>query len=403
MTPGGPGSSGLGNYGVYWLPQTVGGSRDIITIDPRGTGESGVIDCPDLQDGFEYLFEWSYLVGECGASLAGASDRFGAADRAMDVEAVRAWLGYDKIIYYGPSFGGVDAQAYAARFPGRVGALVLDSSFRLPAQHDYWFVQAADHVANVLRVADLVCPEYPPCAEVAPDPSHTLTRMVGAVADTPLVGTATDGTEIVVDEIYLLEAAMEMDLAALVMAAAAYDSGDTQPLLDFAAAHPSWYRSGGYGPDASEYSAGANLSGWCKEPLDPYDLDDAVDVRLEKLYGALAGLPEDVYAPWSKEATQFYSGFDQCVSWPSPDERSEPALPDNTPTSAFPVLALSGDLDRLVPIETSRRLLDAYPDASFVIVAGADHPTLSSGLCVANLIADFIETLEPLGERQCDG
>jgi pimeloyl-ACP methyl ester carboxylesterase len=401
MTPGGPGSSGLGNYGVFWLPQTVGDSRDIITIDPRGTGESGVIDCPELQDGFEYLFEWSSVAGDCGASLAGASDRYGAADRAMDVEAVRDWLGYDRIVYYGPSFGGVDAQAYAARYPDRVGALVLDASFRLSEQHDYWFVQAADQVTNVLRVADLMCAERTSCAEAAPDPTDTLTRMVGAIAATPLVGTATDGSDVVIDEPYLLEAAMEMDLVALVIAAAAYNSGNTQPLLDFAAANPSWYRSGGYGPDASDFSAGANLAGWCKEPLDPFDLNDTVDARLQKLDAALTALPEDAYAPWSKEAARFYSGFDQCVEWPVPDDGSEPALPASTSTSAFPVLALSGELDRWVPTETSRRLLEAYPDASFVIVADADHPTLSRGACVANLIAQFIQTLTPIEGKQC--
>ena len=400
-TPGGPGSPGLGNYGVFWLPQTVGDSRDIVTIDPRGTGESGVIDCPDLQDGFDDLSVWASVVGSCGSSLGDSSDRFGAADRAMDIEAVREWLGYERIVFHGPSFGGVDAQAYAARFPDRVSAVVLDSAFPLAAQHDYWLVQAADHVVNALRVADLACAEDRSCAGVASDPSGTLARLVKAVADTALVGTAGDGTAVVVDETYLLEAAMEMDLAALVVAAVAHESGDTQPLLDFAAANPSWYRSGGYGADPSEFSAGANVAGWCKEPLHPYDLGDTVEVRLQKLDAALATLAEDVYAPWSKEATRRYSGFDQCVEWPSPDDRSEPALPATNATSSFPVLVLSGELDRLVPIETSRRLLETYPDASFIVVTGADHQTMSSGLCVASLIADFLDTHEPVQGTRC--
>ncbi len=233
------------------------------------------------------------------------------------------------------------------------------------------------------------------------DASGVLSRLVVRAGVEPIEGVAADGTVVRVDQEFLAEAVYELDIAPLVVAAVADEGGNSQPLLDYGAEHPHWYQAG-LG-DIEWFSGGANLSGWCNDQDDPYDLNDPVDVRREKLYGALAALPEDVYAPWSKEATQFYSGFDQCVEWPSPDDRSEPALPDNTPTSAFPVLALSGELDRLVPTETSRRLLETYPDASFVIVAGADHPTLSSGLCVANLIADFIETLEPLGERQCDG
>jgi pimeloyl-ACP methyl ester carboxylesterase len=401
ITSGGPGSPGLGNYGVFWLPQTVGDSRDIITIDPRGTGESGVIDCPDLQDGFDELSEWAGLVGECGASLGDHADRYGAADRAMDVEDVRTWLDYERIVYYGPSFGGVDAQAYASRFTERVSALVLDSAFPLAEQHDYWLAQAADHVANVLRVADLACAERESCADMAPDPSGALSRLVRAIADTPLVATTGNGTEVVVDETYLLEAAMEMDPVALVIAAVQYERGDNQPLLNFAATNPSWYRSGGYGPDASDFSAGANVAGWCKEPLDPYNQDDAVHVRIQKFDAALAALPENVFAPWSKEATRRYSGLDQCIQWPAPDDSSESALHVNPTTSTLPVLILAGQFDRLVPIETSRRLLDGYPDASFIIVAGSDHQTLSKGQCVADLIADYLDTFEPVDGTHC--
>lgn len=398
-TPGGPGKPGLENYAVFWLSRNLGADRDFITIDPRGIGSSGVIDCPDLQDGFDELSEWAGLVGECGASLGGASDRYGAADRAMDLEAVREWLGYDRIVYHGVSYGGVDAQAYAARYPDRLSALVLDASWPM-GESNYEWTRAIDQAGNAMRVAELACSVSPVCAEATSDPSGVLRRLVDAIADTPLVGTASKGTEVAVDETYLAEAAIEMDLPALILAGVEYESGNPQALLDFAAENPSWYRSGGYGPDVMEFSAGANVAAWCNDAIYPYEPGDPIEVRRQKLDAAIAGLADDVYAPWTKEAMNRYVGLVQCVLWPAPD-RHEPVLPSGSGTLGVPVLILVGDRDRWVPIEASRRLLAFFPDASFVVVAGVGHPALSYGECVADLISEFIETRAPIDGVMC--
>ena len=83
--------------------------RDLLTIDLRGTGRSGAIDCPDLQHG----------VGDQGRRLraCGAAARrrgvalYGSGDRADDIEAVRAALGIPRFDYYGMSGGGLQVQA----------------------------------------------------------------------------------------------------------------------------------------------------------------------------------------------------------------------------------------------------------------------------------------------------
>jgi pimeloyl-ACP methyl ester carboxylesterase len=383
------------------LPQVLGEARDIILIDARGTGESGVIDCPNLQDGFDDLSEWAAVTGECGAQLGDAADRYGAADRAMDVEAVRDWLGYERIVFYGHSFAGVDAQAYAVRFPERVSGLVLDATFPLTERPDHWLRVAALYVSNSLRVADLACAEAASCSDKTGDASGTLAGIVTKVALAPLRGDATDGTEVVIDETYLFEAAREMDLPSLVAAAADYAAGDPQPLLDYAAENPSWYKSGGYAADPAIYSGGADVAGFCKERLDPWDPSNPIDMRRTALEAAVAALPEDIYAPWSITATGLYSYFDQCVEWPAPDQNSEAAVPRGLSNTTLPVLILVGDRDRLVPMTQSQELLEFYPNASFVVIPGVGHPALSGGLCVAELIADFVETLEPIDGEQC--
>ena len=126
-SPGGPGAPGIENYAMWLLPGMIGDHRDVVAIDVRGTGPLGAIDCPDLQDGVASYEEWVAAVDVCGAQLGDAADDYGPVDRALDVEAVRQALGYDQIVYHGQSFASVDVQAYAARFPERLAAVVLDS------------------------------------------------------------------------------------------------------------------------------------------------------------------------------------------------------------------------------------------------------------------------------------
>ncbi|MFF8843156.1 alpha/beta fold hydrolase [Streptomyces sp. NPDC015127] len=70
--------------------------RTTVTLDYRGTGDSGKPDVPYSTGGF-----------------------------AEDVVAVLDALGVEQAHVYGTSMGGRVAQQVAARFPGRVGALVL--------------------------------------------------------------------------------------------------------------------------------------------------------------------------------------------------------------------------------------------------------------------------------------
>lgn len=78
-------------------------------------------------------------IRACAKILEGRTDRYGGADRGMDMELVRERLGYDKVDWYAPSYGSVDAQAYAARYPERIHALVIDAGFEVDdAAMSYW-------------------------------------------------------------------------------------------------------------------------------------------------------------------------------------------------------------------------------------------------------------------------
>ncbi|WP_335979153.1 alpha/beta fold hydrolase [Streptomyces sp. CA2R106] len=83
----------------------------------------------------------------------------------------------------------------------------------------------------------------------------------------------------------------------------------------------------------------------------------------EALLGELAVIRlRQALRPGAEQA--FRSMFTEVVGGPPPPD---PA------TIVHPVLALHGERDRVSPVEVSRRLADALPDARLEVVAGAGH------------------------------
>ncbi len=168
VTPGGPGASMWADHG--WLPMADWSDHhDTVLIDPRGVGESGTIDCPKLQAGPADAAALKAAVEECAGLLGSGADRYGTVDAALDVEAVRDALGIDAFDYYGASYATVTQQAYAARFPDRIHAMVVDSGFPLVAGIDgfYWGV---DYPTAWLRILGLLCERDVECAPKHPNP-----------------------------------------------------------------------------------------------------------------------------------------------------------------------------------------------------------------------------------------
>jgi pimeloyl-ACP methyl ester carboxylesterase len=95
--PGGPGFSGtyFGDLAALWEQYTL------TMLNPRGTG---------------------------GSDRPGDKRAYQIDDYVSDLEALRGHLGLERFLLLGHSHGGVVAQAYAAKFPGRVRALVLAST-----------------------------------------------------------------------------------------------------------------------------------------------------------------------------------------------------------------------------------------------------------------------------------
>ncbi|MDQ6750841.1 MAG: alpha/beta hydrolase, partial [Actinomycetota bacterium] len=128
---GGPGGAGRSLVGALRDPLYPAlEDRDLIGLDPRGTGRSGLLRCPALERVTSVQGE-APAAAQCAATLGPARDFYTTEDTVADIEAVRAALGIDTLTIYGVSYGTKTALVYASRHPDRVDHLVLDSTLPL--------------------------------------------------------------------------------------------------------------------------------------------------------------------------------------------------------------------------------------------------------------------------------
>nr|WP_248505565.1 alpha/beta hydrolase [Streptomyces sp. D2-8] len=177
VNPGGPGGSGL-PYAVTKrarLPESVRRAYDVIGFDPRGVGQSTPVTCGPMGGLFDspgndpvpegtsaeraYLRSLRAMADDCAAHAGRLLPYLSTEQTASDMDAIRAALGAPRTNFLGVSYGSYLGAAYTARFPHRVGRMVLDSvvgpwdwydfdvlqSRALLRQRDTFFAWAAGH------------------------------------------------------------------------------------------------------------------------------------------------------------------------------------------------------------------------------------------------------------------
>ncbi len=126
---GGPGQAATPFASSFASSLAAGlGTRDLLVYDQRGTGRSGPLRCGALTR--RGLSE-AEAIRQCAEQLGSARGFFRTADSVVDIEALRIAGGYEKLLFYGVSYGTKVALAYAAAYPQRVEGMILDSA--LPA------------------------------------------------------------------------------------------------------------------------------------------------------------------------------------------------------------------------------------------------------------------------------
>jgi pimeloyl-ACP methyl ester carboxylesterase len=415
VNPGGPGlatTQGTGNREL-WL-QLFGGNldvHDLLLVDDRGRGLSGAIDCESLQHGTGTSLDEE--VAACATQLGAADGDYATGEVALDTDALRAALGYDKVDYYGGSYGGVDATAYATRFGRHVRSLILDSPQGPVGLMPF---ESESHQAHaVLDEVSLECSRSPTCAPDHPDPVGDFEALVEAIRARPLSGTAFDlngnPTKVLFDESLLVTISINGTNAAdgshgatgeLLAAGASLLRDDPAPLLRLGAEAGGGNLLSDFGPPAV-FSWGAFYDTVCSDIGVPYSWTVPIPQRLAQLDGALAQLPCSTFAPFSATAAISEvagSNTRLCISWEEPT-RPLPVVPAGAVYPDVPTLVLAADIDPGAPVALVREEAALFPGATVVTISEAAHtPVLALDPCADRIATTFLETLDP-GDTSC--
>ncbi|MFD7783290.1 alpha/beta hydrolase [Streptomyces nojiriensis] len=147
LHPGGPGNSGVNfaRSSYEALPASLRDAFDVIGYDMRGVARSGQVECWDDKeyaaavDGArgvpgpgalrEAVRQGAGFAAACRERSGELVPFIGTASNAGDLDLLRQALGEETLSFYGRSFGSYVGTVYAARFPARVRAMVLDGAY----------------------------------------------------------------------------------------------------------------------------------------------------------------------------------------------------------------------------------------------------------------------------------
>ncbi|MFJ1864891.1 alpha/beta hydrolase [Streptomyces sp. NPDC088097] len=147
LHPGGPGNSGVNfardSYDA--LPASLRDGFDVVGYDMRGVARSGQVECwndteysaaVDAARGVPgpgalqvAVRQGREFAAACEARSGDLLPFIGTASNAKDIDLLRQALGEEKLSFYGRSFGSYVGTVYAAQFPRRVRAMVLDGAY----------------------------------------------------------------------------------------------------------------------------------------------------------------------------------------------------------------------------------------------------------------------------------
>jgi pimeloyl-ACP methyl ester carboxylesterase len=386
LVAGGPGQGSARSFdlGTAWnaaFYRFLFPGYTLVAYDDRGTGSSGLLDCTGAESAT------AQLVSDCAATLGPQRAFYGTADHAEDLEAVRQWLGVDRIAIWGVSYGTKLALAYALAHPDHVERLLLDSV--VPPEGSDPFG------AGVLQAMPATLAAYcsgGACQAATPDFSGDVVALANQLAASPLDGRVREANgrtqAMELDALTFLDIVVGADLspglaAELPAAVHAARAGDPQPLLRLAQ-----LETIGSAAPAADLSLALYLATVCRDGPFPWQPDTPLSDRPALVQAAIAALPVGSFGPFGTWANGL-SNVDTCVNWPSPaggDTLGAGPLPD------VPVLAISGGLDLRTPTAGAASVVARFPHGQLLVVPGVGHSVLTSDLsgCAENAVRGWM-------------
>jgi pimeloyl-ACP methyl ester carboxylesterase len=373
---GGPGYPSTGSYDEYtgiFAPLLK--THNLVLVDNRGTGGSGILICKGLQSftGRTSGPAFAELVGACGDSLnhrfklrdgrwLHASDLYGTAYAVADLAAILRRLDTGPVTIYGDSYGSWFTQAFIARHPAMVRAVILDSTYYLRGLSPWYASSGIESRRAMLRVCErsIACNAHGGAQAVArfaalleqvrKQPISGTTRLAGGARVHQTIGPRqlADLVQDAGSDPVILRESDASVRAAL--------AGDHAPLLRLVAQEQAY----NHGTSSAVYFDDAlYMAVSCTDYPQLFDMHVSPRVRARQFARAVARQPSAPFAPFTTAEWVTQSGYSQpydvCLDWPSPTRTApvEPAKPTVLPASV-PILAIGGDVDDLTPLSDVR-------------------------------------------------
>lgn len=389
---GGPGQAATtltGDFNNFLFPALR--TRDLIVFDQRGTGSSGVLRCPGLQN--TDMSDAGDEAAACAERLGPKRAFFTARDAVADMEALRQALEIDKISIYGVSYGVKLALAYAASHPTHVERLILDSVLH-PSGPDAFYRQS---MAATPRVLGALCQAR--CGAITPDPVADLAQIVDRIAAEGLTATAYDGRggphAVAVRSIDLFNLLhtgdLFVDLRGLMPAALRSAAlGDTA-LLGRLLYVPERLREDSVGSPVREFSQAMFAAATCEETDLPWERTARPAERPGQARARAELLGASVFEPFDAEAALASDTIRMCVEWPAAAEA--PVTPAG-PFPDVPVLIMNGENDLRTPLAWAEEVADRFPRSTLVTDA-VGHSVLFASECAQAAVEAFFSGRAP--------
>jgi pimeloyl-ACP methyl ester carboxylesterase len=351
--------------------------RDIVLVDQRGTGGSNALEC-DLPEPYEFEdgtggleYEEAYVASlrTCRGDTAARADpaQYTTWNAADDLEAVREWLGYDRLSLWGASYGTKVARVYMRRHPDRVRAAVLHGV--VPIEQSMWpdlFLAADSSLTQVFAR----CDADPGCAAAYPGLEGRFAELMRRLEEdpvplrAPLVDSAGDTVTVQFDRrsmAGLVVGMLRSSRAARALPSLVYQlsNGDYRQIA-------SMQRPG----EPSPIPRGVYLSIACTEELSRLAATDLDRAHIQTRLGAGEWIDEEIR---------------DCEIWGSgsvPEGFWAPVVSD------APVFLVTGSEDYITPPEYAEWVAGHLPNSSVRVVPQRGHDDIDP--CVAGLIENFL-------------
>lgn len=365
------------------LPTAITDRFAVIVMDLRGTGDSVPIDCVSGQSSGDLLslgadpttpVAADLVAGlartvtfDCGDMVGPDLTDYSSVSAADDIDTVRAALGTRTINFLGRGFGATLGAVYADRYPGRIGASVLDGPADPSSTPKDQANAAAAGYQSALTSFGQACQTFSGGCPLGTDVTGALTSTVKQLGDIGIP--SSDGQEITGGSILLAltgELGRPAGWPALAAALESAGRGDTDAIATLLRAE--------LGTGSVEQQQSGRLVYQCNDSaqrLGGTSLAAAVNAARSKapLFGPfLLGL------------------VGVCSSWPAPDV----GLTGVRATGAPPILVLGAVDDPVSPISEVRSLVAQMDSAVLLSWQSGTHGAFPTSSCVTAAVGAYL-------------